>query len=281
MLRTTSPVGAVARADRDEAIALCAQHPLENVFVANKIRQGSLHSTPGALWGYRVDGRLESLLWTGSNLVPVELTVEASDAFAERIITTRRHCASIFGPRDAVGDLWRRIGGAWGPARSLRSHQPLMASSTRPLQAGIPIDPFVRFATPDETDAVLPAAAHMFTEEIGYPPYYGSPRGYRQGVAALIAARHTVVRVECGEVVFKADVGSTAYGVAQVQGVWLHPDLRGRGMAAPAMAAATQLFMTEVAPTLSLYVNDFNIAARATYLRCGFREVGSFATVLM
>jgi len=31
----------------------------------------------------------------------------------------------------------------------------------------------------------------------------------------------------------------------------------------------------------SLSVNDCNAAARATYARCGFREVGSFTTVLL
>jgi predicted GNAT family acetyltransferase len=31
---------------------------------------------------------------------------------------------------------------------------------------------------------------------------------------------------------------------------------------------------------VSLYVNDFNIAARAAYRRVGFREVGLYASVL-
>jgi predicted GNAT family acetyltransferase len=31
----------------------------------------------------------------------------------------------------------------------------------------------------------------------------------------------------------------------------------------------------------SLYVNDFNTVARATYARIGFTQVGTFATVLL
>ena len=31
---------------------------------------------------------------------------------------------------------------------------------------------------------------------------------------------------------------------------------------------------------MSLYVNDYNEPARRAYARCGFREVGTFATVL-
>jgi predicted GNAT family acetyltransferase len=35
-----------------------------------------------------------------------------------------------------------------------------------------------------------------------------------------------------------------------------------------------------VAPSVTLYVNDFNEPARRVYARCGFRPVGTFATVL-
>ena len=38
------------------------------------------------------------------------------------------------------------------------------------------------------------------------------------------------------------------------------------------MAAVVQL--AEVVPTVSLYVNDYNLPARATYARVGFTEVG-------
>jgi predicted GNAT family acetyltransferase len=34
------------------------------------------------------------------------------------------------------------------------------------------------------------------------------------------------------------------------------------------------------APSVSLYVNDYNVRAVRTYERVGFRQVGTFATVL-
>jgi predicted GNAT family acetyltransferase len=47
------------------------------------------------------------------------------------------------------------------------------------------------------------------------------------------------------------------------------------------MAAATDLILEHVAPLATLYVNDFNAPARATYRAIGYREVGSFTTVLL
>ena len=55
--------------------------------------------------------------------------------------------------------------------------------------------------------------------------------------------------------------------------------LRGQGLAAPAMAAVTNRIV-RAGRTASLYVNDFNAPAIATYRRCGYTERGVFSTVL-
>ena len=73
--------------------------------------------------------------------------------------------------------------------------------------------------------------------------------------------------------------GAVTRDVTQVQGVWMNPSYRGRGLSAGYMAAVVDLART-LAPVTSLYVNDFNSRARATYERVGFRQVGTFATVL-
>lgn len=281
MLRTSSPVRALSNTDRDEALELCARDPTANVFVASRIEEGVLRAMPGSLLGYRVDGELRGMCWVSANVVPVECDPEALEAISVRLRRWHRGCASIFGPTDQVESLWELLAPHWGRPRSIRWRQPLMETSTPPSDLGLVIDPRVRVARDDEVDVVLPAAAAMFTDEIGYPPYHGSSRGYRSLIAQLIKDGHTYVWVEQGEVLFKADVGSVAVGAAQIQGVWLAPRLRGQGLAAPLMAAATALILADVAPLATLYVNDFNAAARATYRAIGFAEVGTFTTVLL
>lgn len=46
------------------------------------------------------------------------------------------------------------------------------------------------------------------------------------------------------------------------------------------MAAVLRYALADVAPVVSLYVNDFNTPARRTYATVGFREVGAFMSVL-
>jgi predicted GNAT family acetyltransferase len=81
-------------------------------------------------------------------------------------------------------------------------------------------------------------------------------------------------------VVFKAELAIVTRRTTQVQGVWVDPEFRGRGLAAGAMAAVLRDALRRVAPTVSLYVNDYNTPARRVYARCGFVPNGSFATVL-
>jgi uncharacterized protein len=280
VLRTHSPVRALTTADRDQALEVCARDTRTNVFVAARILDGGLATSPGAVLGYAEGSGLQAICWASANLVPVGCDGPALAAFASRLRRWRHHCSSVFGPSEMVLPLWEALRPSWGEPRAVRARQPVLATAG-PLPPGTPIDPQVRPARVDEVDLVMPAAAAMFAEEIGYPPYRGSGHLYRQGIASLIRQGRTFVRVNDGEVVFKADVGSVALGVAQVQGVWVAPRWRGQGLAVPAMAAVVEQVITEIAPVVTLYVNDFNTPARTTYARVGFTEIGSFATVLM
>ncbi|HRW19795.1 MAG TPA: GNAT family N-acetyltransferase [Dermatophilaceae bacterium] len=281
MLRTQSPVRALTPADRDEALALCARNPAANVFVAARIEEGALYSQPGSVLGYHVGSELRGLAWASANLVPVECDVEAIDAIAHRVRRWRRQCASIFGPTDQVAGLWLRLAPQWGPPRTIRQEQPLLTMRVLPPPWDGPADPRVRVARLDEIDLVMPAAAAMFTDEIGYPPFVGSSAAYRSVIAGLIRAGRTLLWAEGSRVLFKADIGSVGVGAAQIQGVWLAPQLRGRQLAAPLMAAVTAHVLTHVAAEATLYVNDFNLPARRTYDTLGYQRVGTFTTVLL
>jgi hypothetical protein len=280
MLRSLGAVRALGMQDVEDALEVCAQDPVTNVFVAARIVESGLAGTRGPLFGYDAGGE-RALCWCAANVVPVEASSRALAALAGKVARRRTWASSVFGPADQVLELWGRLERQWGPAREVRRNQLVMTMSTSPSSLGLPVDQKVRPARPDELDIVTPAASAMFTEEIGYPPYRGTGTAYRQGVEALIRRGHCLVRVEDGEVVFKADLGSVALGVAQVQGVWVHPRWRGQGVAAPAMAAVVEHTLATVAPVVTLYVNDFNAPAVATYRRVGFRQTGTFATVLL
>ena len=221
---------------------------------------------------------MTSLCYSGANLVPVAATSAAVAAFAERARLQGRRCSSIVGSAEAVQELWGLLAPYWGRPREIRAVQPVMAISTEPR---VPPDPLVRLVRPDEIDTLLPASVAMFTEEVGVSPV--GPDGgaaYRARVAELIRAGRSYARIENGQVIFKAEIGAVTPQVCQVQGVWVRPQSRGQGLAAPGMAAVVVEAARSIAPVVSLYVNDYNHPARAAYLRAGFAETGRFMSVL-
>ena len=280
MLGATATLRVLTDADLPAAREVLARDPVADVFVASRVEAAGLDSRRlgGEMWGHVVDGRLESICHSGANLVPVQAGSEAVQAFAERARRQGRRCASIVGERGAVAGMWEILGPAWGPAREVRECQPLMAIDSDPT---VEPDPLVRRVRPDELDVLVPACVAMFTEEVGVSPVSADGGGaYRARVAELIRLGRAFARIEAGRVLFKAEVGSTTSAVCQVQGVWVPPELRGRGLSAPGMAAVVVAARASIAPVVSLYVNDFNTAARATYRRVGFTDRGAFMSVL-
>jgi predicted GNAT family acetyltransferase len=121
----------------------------------------------------------------------------------------------------------------------------------------------------------------MYTEEVGVSPVAdGGDGAYRQRVRDLVSSGRAYARFIDGQVAFKAELAVITRHTAQIQGVWTAPQWRGRGLATAGIAAVVADALRRVAPTVTLYVNDFNHAARSVYARCGFRQVGTFATVL-
>jgi predicted GNAT family acetyltransferase len=278
---TTTTTRVLEPGELDTVLAILDRDPVENAFVAARVQAAGLDPwrLGGEMWGWYAGDRLESLCYAGANLVPICAGPEAVRAFADRARRAGRRCSSIVGPIGPTAHLWSLLEPSWGPARAVRAHQPLMVTDEVP--ADIPPDPLVRRICKEEMDIVMPACVAMFTEEVGVSPLAGDGGLlYQARVAELVAAGRSFARVEDGRVVFKAEIGASTARACQIQGVWVAPDFRGRGLSETGMAAVVRYALKDVAPLVSLYVNDYNTAARAAYRAVGFREVGAFMSVL-
>lgn len=280
------PSHAVPRSELDQ---LLGQDPISSVFVAEhvaQLRAGPARGAqpivgltrgrrprPGAA-GHSLE--LSGACWVGSNVVPIELGEGGAQAVAAHLLGARQARASFFGPRDDVLALWEAVQCRWREPFAIRDTQPLLSLEQAPA---LEAHPEVRLGRPGEIEAVLPASAAMFEEEVGFSPYVEGRGSYLRRVQQLLARQRTFVLLRDGRVDFKADIGAAAGDVCQIQGVWVRPELRGRGLAAPCMAAVVELALQRFR-AVSLYVNDYNTAALRTYQRVGFQRHGTFATVL-
>jgi predicted GNAT family acetyltransferase len=260
---------------------LIEQDPVRHCFLAARLeqtKQSKFRPSYPDLLGYFDDGNLKSVLMTGANIVPVNTSLIARQEFATVLNRSGRRSSSIVGPAEEVLDLWSRVSASWGPAREVRGNQPVLSMRSN---SSVEIDHDVRYSNLSDLEDLVPACIAMFTEEVGISPTInGGGNAYRNRVSELVSSRRSFVKYLGSELVFKAEIGTVGAGVAQIQGVWVNPEYRGKGISVSAMAAVVKLVLADVAPVVSLYVNDYNEVALRTYRSVGFEQVDTFATVL-
>jgi predicted GNAT family acetyltransferase len=280
VLRTQHGLRLLGPSDVPAMLELLARNPVVNVFADYRTRITQLDPRwmGGEMWGYAENGRLVSACHAAANLVPVEATPDAIQAFAARGISQHRRCSTVVGPADAVADLWAELSTHWSRPREFRWNQPHMEISRPPRVAA---DPLVRRTTPADVEVLYPACVAMYTEEVGISPEAGGgAEMYRARVAQLVGKGWSFARIEDGRVVFKAEVAAASPYACQVQGVYVDPNRRGEGLAVSGMAAVVAIALREIAPVVSLYVNDHNTPARRAYEAVGFEQTGVFATIM-
>ncbi|MET0316951.1 MAG: GNAT family N-acetyltransferase [Rhodococcus fascians] len=273
-------LGAKPLSNKDTASVLRVldADPIATCMIAARVQESGLdpRSFHGAMWSR--GGPQESLCFYGANLVPLLGDVDDLRSFADRACRGPRMCSSLVGRAELTLPLWEMLEADWGAPRELRSEQPLLATSQL---SEFPPDPEVRLVRADELDVYLTAAVAMFIEEVGVDPRANDGgRGYRRRIASLIAAGRAWARFEDGQVVYKAEIGSRSATVGQIQGVWVHPLYRGRGLGSAGTATVVDAVVRS-GRVASLYVNSFNFPARRAYARIGLTQVATFTTVLL
>ncbi len=266
--------------DLDAFLRLAGEDPVVNVFADHRARTTNLEPRwlGGEVWGRFAGGELVAACHVGANLVPVQCSADDARAFAERALARSRSVSTIVGPHEAVEAFWHTVSGSWGRPRELRWQQPHLEISGSPR---IEPDPAVRRTSRTDLDELYPACVAMYTEEVGVSPEAGGGAElYRARVSQLISRGWSYARFDEGRLVFKAEVACASPRAAQIQGVYVPPDLRGQGLATAGMAAVVRHVQAHVAPVVSLYVNDWNEPARRAYERVGFVQTETFSTVM-
>ena len=280
MLRSTS-LRVLRPEDLPAVTDVLARDPVADVFVASRVEAVGLDPARlgGEMWGFAVDGRLESLCHAGANLVPVQAGPEAVRAFADRARRQGRRCASIVGERDAVAGTVGRAGaglgaGPRGPRPAAADGDRRAAGRCRPTRwcGGSGRTSSTSWCRPAWRCSPRRSASRRWAPTAARPTAAGSPSWCATG-QGLRPDRGRPGRLQ---------------GRDRLGQLGRLPGAGGVGAAGPARPRAgrardgggRRAGPARLAPVVSLYVNDFNQAARATYRRVGFADVGEFMSVL-
>ena len=277
-------------ADLPVVTVLLDSDPIAAAMLSARLHMAGVSRSGGDLWGTFHQGRLLALAHSGATLTvssPADDTAIATAGEAVAALGTLLHrfprrCVSIIGPSRLVAHLWPPLAPVWGPPRDVRPQQPLLLARG---QASVDpaghraVPPTVTFATPEDVGALYQPSLDMFTEEVGVSPLHGSSeQAYWNRLALMVSQQRVLIAKDAHGVVFKAEIAAVTPHTCHIQGVWVRPNLRGRGIGTRAMVQ-TVAIARRFAPSVSLYVNDYNIPALRAYAHAGFHQVGTMATI--
>ncbi|MSO32997.1 MAG: GNAT family N-acetyltransferase [Candidatus Nanopelagicaceae bacterium] len=259
---------------KSEVLNYLATAPEVNCFLSSRAQllEKSKNST---LLIYRNShSEIEGVTYIGGNLIPAISTRAALLSLVDHLRSKQYKFSSIVGESRTVFDLWELISHLYSEPRAIRQSQPLLSLRGVPKISG---NPLALLATLADLDEVVEVGITMFTAEVGEVPDYVD---YRSRSIELIEAGRTLISrdLDNGKIIFKSDIGAIGAGAYQIHGVWVDPAHRGKGLGSAGVATLVE-YGNRFAPIASLYVNDFNHAARASYHKVGFEKVAELATI--
>ena len=116
------------RTDIDQVRSIALKDPVSNCFFLSKLEdlQHNLWSTQNEISVFENNSVIESALYNGANIVPLETSADSRVAFAQYLLDSPRRASSIVGDRQEVLDLWNLIRPFWHKPREIRENQPLL-----------------------------------------------------------------------------------------------------------------------------------------------------------
>jgi predicted GNAT family acetyltransferase len=138
----------------------------------------------------------------------------------------------------------------------------------------------LRLATLDDLDLIVPAHAQIAFEESGIDPLQVGPERFSQRCARRIELGQSWVLVEDGRLIFKAEIVSDTPDIIYLEGVWVDPQERGRGIGSECMSQLCRELLSRTS-SVCLLVNEKNRDARDFYEKAGFKFVSHYETIYL
>ena len=265
--------------DEAEVLAFLAERPAPTVVMRGLIRDNGLESpfNRGTFYAARDDdGALRGVALIGHHTF-----VEARDEAALRafagLAQGERACHMILGERETVGAFW----GYYAPGGQVPRVfcRELLFEQRWPVRACEPVAG-LRLATLEDLMLVMPVHAAMAYDECGINPIDVDLNGFRLRCARRIENGRVWVLVEGGELVFKADVASETPECTYVEGVYVEPASRQKGMGLRCLSQLGRTLL-ERSESLCALVNEQNLVAQSLFLKAGYRLRGNYDTIYL
>jgi uncharacterized protein len=197
-----------------------------------------------------------------------EGALEGFAAVAHRILTPHL----LMGEHDAVQRFWSYYA---EHGQSPRHVCPVLFLRRGEQFQQRPDVPGLRLARPDDLEPVVRAQAAMAVETSGVDPLRKDPIGFRQRYLRRIDNKRVWVLMQNRRLIFKLDVITETPDATYIEGVYVSPEERGKGLGQNCLTAAGRK-MLERTKAIHLFVENENTRTTAFYSRLGFDIAGQY-----
>jgi uncharacterized protein len=265
--------------ERNEVLAFLAERPVYTVCIAGLIRDNGLVSAHnrGTFYGCRnSEGRLEGVALIGHATLIEARTQRAMWQFA-LVAQTYPRTHMILGEQEKVEQFWSFYSDE-GQEMRLACRETLF-ELRQPMQVREEVTG-LRRATLDDLDQIGPVQAEMAEMESGINPLEVDPEGFRARCARRIEMGRVWVLVEDGELIFKTDVQADTPDVIYLEGVWVNPSRRGKGLGRKCMRWLCRDLRVRT-NSVCVLVNEENEQAHTFYRMCNFKKKAVYDTIFL
>jgi uncharacterized protein len=183
----------------------------------------------------------------------------------------------VVGAPDKVERFWWHYGtGGQEPRLICRE---LFLEQRWPVAALEPVAD-LRRATLDDLPAVMSVNARLAFIESGVDPLEADPEGFRLRLARRIEQGRVWVWCERGRLLFKADVLAETPEMNYLEGIYVHPDERGKGYGSRCLSQLGRELLKETR-ALCLLVNEQNKDAQRFFFRNGYKLRDCYDTIFL
>lgn len=265
--------------DEKEVKSFLAIRPVHTVVMTSFITDNGMVSelNRGEFYGYRGrNGNLEGVALIGHSTLVEARTDEALKALAFTARSSKTPIHLIMSSGTAAYSFWNYLGS---------QEEPAMVCTELLFEVGFPFpvqkcEYELRHARVEELEVVAIAQADVAEIECGSNPMVRDREGFLNRVSRRIEQNRVFVVFDGDRLVFKADIIAETEAVAYLEGVYVAPEYRGRGIASQCLSKLCLELLGRVQNVCLLSNIDFKSAHR-TFTRAGMRNTDACTTLFV
>ena len=266
--------------DKAEVLGFLAIRPVHTVVMTSFINDNGIENplNRGKFFGYRNHrGELEGIALIGHSTLVEARTEDALKALALTARTSSTPIHLIMSGGDIARSFWNYLYGS--------EKTPALTCTELLFETAFPMmvqkcDHELRFARPEELEAVAQAQAEVAEIECGINPMTKDREGFLKRVLRRIEQNRVFVAFEGDRLVFKADVIAEANEVAYLEGLYVSKEFRGQGIGAKLLSNVCLRLLDRVQNVCLLSNVEFRDAHRC-FAKAGMRNTDACTSLFV